>query len=115
MTRIFPAVWVILGVAWAQSAVADPSLKDLAARTELRAFETLTLSDQQFLTGDKNGKLTTIAGELRIPQGASGRLPAIFLQHGSGVPTSERRRCWARKTSTNSVKISHMTLRLNSS
>ena len=88
MTRIFPAVWVILGLAWAQSAVADPSLKDLAARTELRAFETLTLSDQQFLTGDKNGKLTTIAGELRIPQGASGRLPAVILQHGSGGATS---------------------------
>jgi hypothetical protein len=28
------------GFAWAQSAVADPSLKDLAARTELRAIET---------------------------------------------------------------------------
>jgi dienelactone hydrolase len=64
--------------------VADPSLKDLAARTELRAIETLTITDQQFLTGDKNGKAVTIAGELRFPQGASGRLPAVILQHGSG-------------------------------
>ena len=84
MTRIFQAAWLILGLAWAQSAMADPSLKDLAARTEVRAIETLTLTDQQFLTGDKNGKQTMIAGELRIPQGASGRLPAVILQHGSG-------------------------------
>jgi hypothetical protein len=51
--------------------MADPSLKDLAARTELRAIETLTLTDQQFLTGDKNGKTVTIAAQLRFPQGAS--------------------------------------------
>ena len=84
MTRALRAACVIVGLAWAQSAVADPSLKDLAARTEMRAIETLTLTDQQFLTGDKNGKAVTIAGELRIPQGASGRLPAVILQHGSG-------------------------------
>jgi len=65
-------------------AAAEPSSTDLAARTELRAIETLTLTDQQFLTGDKNGKAVTIAGELRLPQGAAGRLPAVILQHGSG-------------------------------
>jgi|SRR6266536_1796796 len=84
MIRIFQAAWLILGLAWAQSAVADPNLKDLAARTEVRAIETLTLTDQQFLTGDKNGKSVTIAGQLRFPQGASGRLPVVILQHGSG-------------------------------
>ncbi len=67
-----------------QAALAEPSLNDLAARTELRAIETLTLSDEQFLTGDKNGKAVTIAGELRIPQGVDGRLPAVILLHGSG-------------------------------
>src|SRR5207253_3952977 len=87
MTRIFPVAGVIVVLAWAQSAVADPNLKDLAARTEVRAIETLTLTDQQFLTGDKNGKAPTIAGQLRFPQGASGRLPAVILQHGSGGPT----------------------------
>jgi dienelactone hydrolase len=84
MTRVFRAACVFAGVAWAQAAMAEPSLKDLAARTELRAIETLTLSDEQFLLGDKNGKATTIAGELRLPQGASGRLPAVVLLHGSG-------------------------------
>ena len=67
MTRIFPVAGVIVVLAWAQSAVADPNLKDLAARTEVRAIETLTLTDQQFLTGDKNGKAATIAGQLRFP------------------------------------------------
>jgi dienelactone hydrolase len=84
MTRALRAAYVIVGLVWAQSAAADPSLKDLAARTEVRAIETLTLTDQQFLTGDKNGKSVTIAGQLRFPQGASGRLPAVILQHGSG-------------------------------
>jgi len=67
-----------------QSAIADLSVKDLAARTEVRPIETLTLSDQQFLTGDKSGKAAVIAGELRLPQGAAGRLPAVVLMHGSG-------------------------------
>lgn len=67
---------------------ADPAVRDLAARTEIRAFETLTLTDRQFLTGDKNGKAVSIAGELRFPRGAgpSSRLPAVVLLHGSGGP-----------------------------
>jgi dienelactone hydrolase len=73
-----------LAVAAAPPVLAEPSLKDLAVRTELRPFETLTLTDRRFLTGDKDGKPTTIAGELRLPQGASGRLPAVVLLHGSG-------------------------------
>ena len=86
MTRALRAACVMVGLVWAQSAVADPSLKDLAARTEVRAIETLTLTDQQFLTGDKNGKAVTIAGQLQFPQGASGRLAVVILQHGSGGP-----------------------------
>ena len=56
--------------------------KDAAARVEIYAIPTLTLSDQQFLTGDANGKPATVAGELRIAQG-SGRLPVVVLMHGS--------------------------------
>src|SRR5262249_18388668 len=68
-----------------QTAHADPSVSDLAARTEIRPVETLTLSDQQFLLGDKaNAKAVTIAAELRITQRASGLLPAGVLLHGSG-------------------------------
>src|SRR5712691_11645989 len=95
MTRILRAFCAILGLAWAHMAAAEPSSTDLAARTELRAIETLTLSDQQFLTGDRNGKAVTIAGELRLPQGASGRLPAVILMHGSGGP-GPREEFWAK-------------------
>jgi dienelactone hydrolase len=56
--------------------------KEVAARVELYAMPSLTISDQQFLTGDSNGKPVTVAGEFRIAQG-SGRLPVVVLMHGS--------------------------------
>src|SRR5438034_10038829 len=54
------------------------------ARTELHAIPTLTLADQQFLTGGKNAAPVTIAGVLRIPRAGTDRLPAVILLHGSG-------------------------------
>src|SRR5712671_4114776 len=64
--------------------------REMAARVEIYAIPSLTISDQQFLTGDANGKPVTVAGEFRIAQG-SGRLPVVVLMHGSsGVsPTTE--------------------------
>jgi dienelactone hydrolase len=64
--------------------------KDVPARVEIYAIPSLTISDQQFLTGDTNGKPVTVAGEFRIAQG-SGRLPVVVLMHGSsGVsPTND--------------------------
>jgi dienelactone hydrolase len=62
---------------------AQPIPKDAAARTELYAIPSLTISDQQFLTGDANGKPVTVAGELRVAQG-EGRLPVVVMMHGSG-------------------------------
>ena len=56
--------------------------KDVAARTEIYAIPSLTISDQQFLTGDSNGKQVNVAGELRIAQG-TGKLPVVVLMHGS--------------------------------
>jgi dienelactone hydrolase len=57
--------------------------KEIAPRVELYAIPSLTISDQQFLTGDANGKAVTVGGEFRIAQG-SGRLPVVVLMHGSG-------------------------------
>src|SRR5260370_40318778 len=62
---------------------AEAGTMDFAARTELLPIQTLTLTDQQFLSGDNNGKTTAITGQLRIAQG-TGRLPVVVLQHGSG-------------------------------
>ena len=95
MTQTFRLLSLVLGLVWAQSAAADPSVKDLAARTELHPIETLTVSTRQFLTGDKSAKAVTIAGELRFPQGAGGQLPAVILQHGSGCPNA-RDELWAK-------------------
>lgn len=64
--------------------------KQVAARVEIHAIPSLTISDQQFLTGDPNGKAVTVAGAFRIAQG-TGRLPVVILMHGSGgvPPTIE--------------------------
>ena len=57
--------------------------KEIASRVELYAIPSVTLSDQQFLTGDANGKQVAVAGEFRVAQGA-GRLPVVVMMHGSG-------------------------------
>lgn len=65
--------------------------KEIASRVEIYAIPSLTLSDQQFLSGDAGaGKPVTVAGELRIAQG-TGRLPVVVMMHGSGgvSPTTE--------------------------
>jgi dienelactone hydrolase len=64
------------------SAGQQPDLKQIASRTELHQISTLTLSDQQFLTGNAIATPVTIVGQLRIAQG-SGRLPVVVLQHAS--------------------------------
>src|SRR5882672_1192234 len=56
--------------------------KEVATRVEIYAIPSLTISDQQFLTGDTNGKQVTVAGEIRIAQG-SGKLPVVVMMHGS--------------------------------
>jgi dienelactone hydrolase len=52
------------------------------ARIEVHPFETLTLGDQQFLTGASDGKTVRIGGVLGIPPGTE-RFPAVVLVHGS--------------------------------
>jgi len=64
-------------------APAESVSPDFAARTELFAIDTLTLSDSQFLAGDSNTKATITTGLFRIASGV-GRLPVVVLQHGSG-------------------------------
>jgi dienelactone hydrolase len=67
---------------------AQSAPKDVAARVEIYPIPSLTISDQQFLTGDANGKPVTVGGEFRIAQG-DGRLPVVVLMHGSsGVGAS---------------------------
>ncbi|WP_375159910.1 dienelactone hydrolase family protein [Bradyrhizobium sp. RDT46] len=57
--------------------------REVATRTEIYPIASLTLSDQQFLSGDAAaGKPVTVAGEFRVAQG-TGKLPVVVLMHGS--------------------------------
>ena len=85
--RIATAVAIVLtGLwlsTWPSSAADNAASKEMAARIELHSIATLTLSDQNFLKGEADGKPTTLSAEFRIAQG-SGRLPTVVLMHGSG-------------------------------
>jgi dienelactone hydrolase len=70
---LFIAALVLPGLVYAQ-----------AGRIELYPIQTVTLSAQQFLTGDKNGKPTLLGGELRLPAANAAKYPAVVLVHGSG-------------------------------
>ena len=53
-------------------------------RSEIYSIPSLTISDKQFLQGDKRGKEVTVNGILRFPpQPASQKIPVVFLIHGS--------------------------------
>jgi dienelactone hydrolase len=84
MIRAF-AVGLVGACLLSGAATADTlATRDMPVRIELHPLQTLTLSDQQFLAGDKAGaKATTLGGELSIAQG-EGRLPVVILMHGSG-------------------------------
>jgi hypothetical protein len=53
-------------------------------RWEMRPLETMTVTAQQFLTGDKIGKPVVVAGELRISKPGTDKLPTVILVHPSG-------------------------------
>lgn len=54
------------------------------ARMEVSLFESLTLTDQEFLVGREDGKPVTVAGELRLPRAGTERFPLVILLHGGG-------------------------------
>jgi hypothetical protein len=55
--RICAVATLMLGLG-VSVGVAEPAANDIAARTELHAIQTLTLSDKQFLIGDAEAKAT---------------------------------------------------------
>jgi dienelactone hydrolase len=77
-------------------------------RLEMRAVDSVTLSSEQFLTGDeKIGKRATLAGELRIPGAPGTKVPAVILVHGSGG-ISGATDAWAREI--NAMGVATFTL-----
>lgn len=77
--RIHVAFTIVLAVLIGAPLFAEAQV----ARVEIRPFQSTTLTDQEFLVGQKEGKPVVIAGELRIPKPGTDRLPAIILLHGS--------------------------------
>ena len=53
-------------------------------RIEILPVRSQTLPLDAFLRGDKAGPEVLLGGELRLPVGAGGRVPAVILIHGSG-------------------------------
>jgi dienelactone hydrolase len=68
----------------ALAAGASTGLNAQVARMEIHSFQSTTLTDQEFLSGHKEGKPVTLAGELRLPRPGTDRLPVVILVHGSG-------------------------------
>jgi dienelactone hydrolase len=73
---------------------APPSSASGESQTDRLAFDTMTLSTTQFLTGEQEGRPARIWGYLKLPPESSARRPAVILLHGSeGVGRRETR--WA--------------------
>ena len=75
-TLFVAVLWIAAQCAHAQNGL------DMAAHVEIHQIPSLTLSDSQMLTGDRNGKPVTIAGILRLAKRA-GKQPVVVLIHGS--------------------------------
>jgi dienelactone hydrolase len=72
-------VAALTAACWAPAASAQG-----VGRLEIHAIPSVTVSNQQFLTGDRYGKPVTIGGELRLPRGTTDKFPLVILIHGSG-------------------------------
>jgi len=74
---------VILG-ALAAPVAAHAQGSSWPGRIEILLVRSQTLPLDAFLRGDKNRPEVLLGGELRLPFGTSGRVPAVILIHGSG-------------------------------
>lgn len=54
------------------------------SRIEILPVRSQTLAVETFLRGEKTGPEVLLGGELRLPFGATGKVPAVILIHGSG-------------------------------
>jgi dienelactone hydrolase len=67
-----------------------------AAAAEQIKIQTLTLEREPFLRGIADGKDVVISGELELPEGATGPVPAVLLMHGAGG-VQDYHALWARE------------------
>lgn len=72
-----------MAVVFATAAALAGEKEYVPARIELHSFASVWITDQQFLSGNANGKPITVGAALKIPPG-TGKLPVVMLVHGSG-------------------------------
>jgi dienelactone hydrolase len=111
MGRLLTATIILSLVApFALPAFVEAAQPKLPPPDETLNVPSLTLTDEQFLRGDKaNGVPVTLTGELRFPNWDE-HLPAVVLLHGSDGPTSGSALQWREYLN----KIGIVTLRLDS-
>jgi len=62
----------------------DAPAQAQVARQEVHAFQSVTLSDTEFLNAKQDGQPVTLSGLLRLPKVGPEKLPAVVLLHGAG-------------------------------
>ncbi len=56
----------------------------IPSRIEIHSLASTTLTTDEFLLGNAQGKPVLLGGELRLPVGTTTKFPAVILVHGSG-------------------------------
>jgi dienelactone hydrolase len=56
----------------------------IPSRIEVHALASTTLTTDEFLMGNAQGKPVMLGGELRLPVSTNAKFPAVILVHGSG-------------------------------
>jgi dienelactone hydrolase len=93
-------ITTVLAAACCTSAAAAQGL----GRLEIHAIPSVTVSNQQFLTGDRYGKPVIVAGELRLPRATPENFPVVILIHGSaGISAATDR--WAQELNSVGVAV----------
>ncbi|MER2265033.1 dienelactone hydrolase family protein [Methylobacterium oxalidis] len=77
--------WALAAAHGATAAEAPSEAGIYPPRFEIHPIQSLTLTDEQFLSGQADGaRAVTVAGVLRIAKAGKDRLPTVVLMHGSG-------------------------------
>jgi dienelactone hydrolase len=101
--RTKPPVVRMVVTALATACCASAASAQGVGRLEIHAIPSVTVANQQFLTGDRYGKPVIVGGELRLPRGTAEKFPLVILIHGSGGISAATDR-WAQEL--NSVGVS---------
>lgn len=84
MRRAPIGVALLAGIVLAACARPMPAQNLTDGRAGTIRFATLSPTSREFALGERPARAATISGELTLPRGGAGRVPAVVLVHGSG-------------------------------